>query len=73
MPRPKGVFLVRALDNCKGNMRFEHETKGNRKRKQLRFKLHDVIRVTSGAFAGLKVEGQACKLIHPAYHHLLVM
>jgi hypothetical protein len=55
MPRQKGVFLVRALDHFKGNMRFEHETKGKRKRKQLRFKLHDVIRVTSGAFSGLKV------------------
>lgn len=46
-PRQEGVFLVRALDHFKGNMRFEHETKGNRKRRQLRFKLHDVIQVTS--------------------------
>lgn len=72
MPRQKGVFLVRALDHFKGNMRFEHETKGKRKRKQLRFKLHDVIRVTSGAFAGLTAAGQVCKLIQPANHHLLV-
>jgi hypothetical protein len=49
--RQEGVLLVRALDHFKGNMRFEHETKkGNRKRRQLRFKLHDVIRVTSGEF-----------------------
>ena len=50
--RREGVLLVRAIEEFKGKMILSPDKEkivGKSKRKQLKFKLHDVIRVTSGS------------------------
>jgi hypothetical protein len=47
--RREGVLLVRAIDEFKGKMVLAPDNIGaGKKRKQLKFKLNDIIRVTAG-------------------------
>jgi hypothetical protein len=48
--RREGVLLVRAIDEFKGKMLLTPDAVSSKKRKQLKFKLNDIIRVTAGTF-----------------------
>jgi len=45
--RREGVLLVRAIDEFKGKMLLTPDAVSSKKRKQLKFKLNDIIRVTA--------------------------
>jgi hypothetical protein len=53
--RREGVLLVRAIDEFKGKMLLTPDAVSSKKRKQLKFKLNDIIRVTAGMCVSCRV------------------